>query len=104
MGILTSFLVHAQAFTQLLMKNYFNANKLLSASYQIGSIIGASIGGIIVHFDPFLLFLSMQLHISYQLFDLFTFYRIRKNNDTINFLKSNFEGFKYLFRRKMYSP
>ena len=41
----------AQAFVQELVseKDYFNANKLLSASYQVGSIIGAGIGGFIVH-------------------------------------------------------
>ena len=41
----------AQAFVQELVseKDYFNANKLLSASYQVGSIFGAGIGGLIVH-------------------------------------------------------
>jgi len=41
----------AQAFVQELVheKDYFNANKLLSASYQFGSIIGAGLGGFIVH-------------------------------------------------------
>ena len=57
MGIFNSvFWSTAQAFTQEIIneKDYFNANKLLSASYQIGSIVGAGIGGIIVHFfDPF---------------------------------------------------
>ena len=45
----------AQAFVQELVseEDYFNANKLLSASYQVGSIIGAGIGGFIVHlYDP----------------------------------------------------
>ena len=42
----------AQAFTQEIVSrdDYFNANKLLSASYQIGSIIGAALGGFIVIF------------------------------------------------------
>ena len=37
----------AQAFVQELVeeKDYFNANKLLSASYQFGSILGAGVGG-----------------------------------------------------------
>ena len=41
----------AQAFVQELVsdKDYFDANKLLSASYQVGSILGAGIGGVIVH-------------------------------------------------------
>tara|TARA_B100001971_G_scaffold54787_1_gene49884 strand:+ start:1034 stop:2257 length:1224 start_codon:yes stop_codon:yes gene_type:complete len=42
----------AQAFVQELVeeKDYFNANKLLSASYQFGSILGAGVGGFIVHY------------------------------------------------------
>ena len=42
----------AQAFVQELVneKDYFNANKLLSASYQVGSILGAGVGGFIVHY------------------------------------------------------
>ena len=46
----------SQAFTQEIVseKEYFDANKLLSASYQIGSILGAGAGGFIVHFyNPF---------------------------------------------------
>ena len=45
----------AQAFVQELVskEDYFNANKLLSASYQVGSILGAGLGGFIVHvYDP----------------------------------------------------
>ncbi len=42
----------AQAFVQGLVsaKDYFHANALLSASYQAGSILGAGIGGVVVHF------------------------------------------------------
>ena len=42
----------AQAFVQELVsaKEYFHANALLSASYQAGSILGAGIGGVVVHF------------------------------------------------------
>ena len=41
----------AQAFVQELVseKDYFDANKLLSASYQVGSILGAGFGGLVVH-------------------------------------------------------
>ena len=41
-----------QAFVQELVsdKDYFQANALLSASYQAGSILGAGIGGVVVHF------------------------------------------------------
>ena len=47
----------AQAFVQeiSLEKEYFAANALLSASYQVGSILGAGIGGVIVHvYNPVL--------------------------------------------------
>ena len=42
----------AQAFVQELVsaKDYFHANALLSASYQTGSILGAGIGGVVIHF------------------------------------------------------
>ena len=41
----------AQAFVQELVddKDYFSANALLSASYQVGSLLGAGVGGFIVH-------------------------------------------------------
>ena len=41
----------AQAFVQELVdeKDYFSANALLSASYQVGSLLGAGIGGFVVH-------------------------------------------------------
>ncbi len=41
----------AQAFVQELVDDddYFSANALLSASYQVGSLLGASVGGFIVH-------------------------------------------------------
>ena len=42
----------AQAFVQQLVEpdEYFNANALLSASYQTGSILGAGLGGLVVHY------------------------------------------------------
>ena len=41
----------ATAFVQELVsdEDYFNANALLSASYQVGSILGAGLGGLVVH-------------------------------------------------------
>ncbi len=45
----------AQAFVQELVneKEYFSANALLSASYQVGSILGSGLGGLLVHLhDP----------------------------------------------------
>tara|TARA_B100001765_G_C19501786_1_gene339866 strand:- start:482 stop:1705 length:1224 start_codon:yes stop_codon:yes gene_type:complete len=41
----------SQAFVQELVneKDYFAANALLSASYQVGSLLGAGVGGFVVH-------------------------------------------------------
>ena len=41
----------AQAFVQELVdeNDYFSANALLSASYQVGSLFGAGVGGFVVH-------------------------------------------------------
>ena len=41
----------AQAFVQELVddRDYFSANALLSASYQVGSLLGAGVGGFVVH-------------------------------------------------------
>ena len=53
MGIGSSlFWPTATAFVQELVSDdeYFNANALLSASYQVGSILGAGIGGLVVHY------------------------------------------------------
>mgnify|MGYP003984236707 FL=1 len=50
MGLCNSlFWPTAHAFVQELVeqKDYFSANALLSASYQVGSILGAGVGGFI---------------------------------------------------------
>ena len=80
----------AQAFVQEIVdeKEYFDANKLLSASYQVGSILGASMGGFIVHlYDPLI---ALQINvatyfISAILISLapFTFQRIEKNQSSL---------------------
>ena len=54
----------AQAFVQEIVdeKEYFDANKLLSASYQVGSILGASMGGFIVHlYNPLI---ALQINVA----------------------------------------
>ena len=80
----------AQAFVQEIVdeKEYFDANKLLSASYQVGSILGASMGGFIVHlYDPLI---ALQINvatyfISAILISLapFTFQRSEKNQSSL---------------------
>ena len=76
----------AQAFVQEIVdeKEYFDANKLLSASYQVGSILGASMGGFIVHLYNPLIALQINVatyFISAILISLapFTYHRSKKN-------------------------
>tara|TARA_S200000501_G_C20849970_1_gene755254 strand:+ start:105 stop:1235 length:1131 start_codon:yes stop_codon:yes gene_type:complete len=106
MGIFNSiFWSTAQAFAQEVVskKDYFNANKLLSASYQIGSILGAGIGGIVVHiFNPFnaLWINSFTYIVSAILIFIAPYIHQKKENLDNNFLKSNFKGIEYLFNKK----
>ena len=95
----------SQAFTQEIVseKEYFDANKLLSASFQIGSILGAGIGGIIVHiYDPFVaLWINVITYlISGILLSLAPYKYQKKERVSKNFLKSFFIGFTYLKDRK----
>ena len=95
----------AQAFTQEIVSrdDYFNANKLLSASYQIGSIIGAAFGGFIVHiFDPFIaLWINVLTYIISGFLIYLAPYNYSKNNDITNLkIKTIFKGFDYLTKRK----
>ena len=95
----------AQAFTQEIVSrdDYFNANKLLSASYQIGSIIGAALGGFIVHiFDPFVaLWINVLTYIISGALIYLAPYKYSKKNDITNLeLKTIFKGFDYLIKRK----
>ena len=94
----------AQAFVQEIVdeEEYFDANKLLSASYQVGSILGASMGGFIVYiYDPLIaLWINVVTYfISAILISLapFTYKRINENqSDLINSLKI---GFSFLKRK-----
>ena len=95
----------AQAFTQEIVSrdDYFNANKLLSASYQIGSIIGAALGGFIVHiFDPFVaLWINVLTYIISGALIYLAPYKYSKKNDITNLqLKTIFKGFHFLKKRK----
>tara|TARA_Y100000589_G_C27134745_1_gene622055 strand:+ start:62 stop:958 length:897 start_codon:yes stop_codon:yes gene_type:complete len=94
----------AQAFTQEIVSrdDYFNANKLLSASYQIGSIIGAALGGFIVHiFDPFVaLWINVLTYIISGALIYLAPYKYSKKNDITNLqLKTIFKGFVFLKKR-----
>ena len=95
----------SQAFTQEIVnrEEYFNANKLLSASFQIGSILGAGIGGIIVHvYDPFVaLWINVFTYlISGILISFAPFNYVKREHVSKNLLKSFLRGFTYLKQRK----
>ncbi|MAP61371.1 MAG: hypothetical protein CMF82_00215 [Candidatus Marinimicrobia bacterium] len=94
-----------QAFTQEIVRKeeYFDANKLLSASFQIGSVLGAGIGGIIVHlYSPFVaLWINVIAYlISGILISLAPFKYKKKPASNKNLLKSFLMGFTYLRERK----
>ena len=94
----------AQAFVQELVSkdDYFNANKLLSASYQVGSILGAGLGGFIVHlYDPFIaLWINVSTYfISGILIGLAPFESKIENIKSEKLLKSIKVGFSFLKNR-----
>ena len=94
----------AQAFVQELVnqEEYFNANKLLSASYQVGSIFGAGIGGLIVHiYDPLIaLWINASTYfISAILISLAPFKRENFQISGDSLLNSILKGFLYLKTR-----
>ena len=91
----------AQAFVQELVseEDYFNANKLLSASYQVGSIIGAGIGGFIVHlYDPIMaLWINVLSYlISGILISLAPFQKKKQKTDEQSLLSAISDGFTFL--------
>ena len=94
----------SQAFTQEIVseKEYFDANKLLSASYQIGSILGAGIGGFIVHFySPFVaLWINVATYLISAIFiSIAPFKSMIKKEVSKNIISSLFKGVKYLKER-----
>ena len=91
----------AQAFVQEIVEEeeYFNANKLLSASYQVGSILGASMGGFIVHlYNPIVaLWINVGTYlISAILISLAPFTHTRFKKDKPKLFESLKVGFIYL--------
>ena len=91
----------AQAFVQEIVaeEEYFDANKLLSASYQVGSILGASMGGFIVHLYDSLIALWINVgtyFISAILISLAPFVHKRFNNNQSKLFDSLKVGFSYL--------
>ena len=94
----------AQAFVQELVdkEEYFNANKLLSASYQVGSIFGAGIGGFIVHiYNPLIaLWINAFTYaISAILISLAPFERENFQTFEKKLFNSILKGFSYLKTR-----
>ena len=95
----------AQAFVQELVsaKDYFHANALLSASYQAGSILGAGIGGVVVHFygvSTALAFNALTHLISALLISAAPFKRQVVHHEVESILQSVSKGFIY-FREKV---
>jgi len=95
----------AQAFVQELVsaKEYFHANALLSASYQAGSILGAGIGGVVVHFygvPTALAFNALTHLISALLISAAPFTRQVVNHEVESIWKSVSKGFIY-FKEKV---
>ena len=91
----------AQAFVQELVdeKDYFPANALLSASYQVGSLIGAGAGGFIVHiYGPIaaLYFNAFAYLISGLLISLAPFSNSNVNKNTEGLITALSKGFLFL--------
>ncbi len=95
----------AQAFVQeiSLEKEYFSANALLSASYQVGSILGAGIGGIIVHiYNPVLaLWINALAYIISAIFiGLAPFKSLKVSSKENGIISALSKGFSFLNERK----
>ena len=95
----------AQAFVQeiSLEKEYFAANALLSASYQVGSILGAGIGGIIVHvYNPVLaLWMNALAYIISAIFiGLAPFKSSKVSSKEKSIISALSKGFSFLNERK----
>ena len=91
----------AQAFVQELVdeKDYFPANALLSASYQVGSLIGAGAGGFIVHiYGPIaaLYFNAFAYLISGLLISLAPFSNSNINKNSEGLVSALSKGFLFL--------
>ena len=106
MGIGSSlFWPTATAFVQEIVNDdeYFNANALLSASYQFGSILGAGIGGLVVHYYGVSTAFSVSA-IAYFISALFIvsapFLYTKKYGKSEKILQAVFRGFLFLKEEK----
>ena len=106
MGIGSSlFWPTATAFVQELVSDdeYFNANALRSASYQVGSILGAGIGGLVVHYHGVSTAFSVSA-IAYFISALFIvsapFLYTKKYRKSEKILQEVFSGFLFLKEEK----
>ena len=106
MGIGSSlFWPTATAFVQELVSDdeYFNANALLSASYQVGSILGAGVGGLVVHYHGVstAFFVSAIAYFISALFIVSApFLYTKKYGKTEKILQAVFRGFLFLKEEK----
>ena len=95
----------ATAFVQELVsdEDYFNANALLSASYQVGSILGAGLGGLVVHAYGVTLALSIN-EVTYFLSAIFIksapFTYNKDHQESEKILKALSIGFTFLKKEK----
>ena len=90
----------AQAFVQQLVEpdEYFNANALLSASYQTGSILGAGLGGLVVHYfgvNTALAINALTYLVSGILISLAPFSYQKRSGNTEKLLSALMKGFKF---------
>jgi len=95
----------ASAFVQELVseKDYYNANALLSASYQVGSILGAGLGGFLVHSFGVTLTLSFTAG-TYLISSVFImsapFVYKKHSHESEKFSEAVSQGFLFLKREK----
>ena len=95
----------ATAFVQELVsdEDYFNANALLSASYQVGSILGAGLGGLVVHAYGVTFALSINV-VTYFLSAIFImsapFIYNKDHQESEKILKALSIGFTFLKKEK----
>jgi len=90
----------AQAFVQQLVEpdEYFNANALLSASYQTGSILGAGLGGLVVHYfgvNTALAINALTYLISGILISLAPFSYQKRSGTTEKIISALMKGFRF---------
>tara|TARA_B100000749_G_scaffold25496_2_gene18124 strand:+ start:21848 stop:23080 length:1233 start_codon:yes stop_codon:yes gene_type:complete len=90
----------AQAFVQQLVEpdEYFNANALLSASYQTGSILGAGLGGLVVHYfgvNTALAINALTYLVSGILISLAPFSYQKRSGNTEKIISALMKGFRF---------